>query len=133
LAYSILIVDDNAAMRRSIRSCIEQSDEWRICGEAEDGKIAIQKVLELQPDVALLDLQMPVMNGLEAARQIALLAPDTAMVMFTMHSTEQLVKDARAVGIKAVLSKLDPVGERFLISLRNACGRPPNPGTKVAI
>ena len=133
MAYSILIVDDNAAMRRSIRSCIEQSDEWRICGEAEDGKIAIQKVLELQPDVALLDLQMPVMNGLEAARQIALLAPDTAMVMFTMHSTEQLVKDARAVGIKAVLSKLDPVGEHFLISLRNACTRPPNPGTKVAI
>jgi DNA-binding NarL/FixJ family response regulator len=119
MAYSILIVDDNAAMRRSIRSCIEQSGDWRVCGEAENGQIAVEKAGELRPDIALLDLQMPVMNGLEAARRITTVSPNTAMLMFTMHSSDQLLKDARAAGIKDVLSKSDSLGEQLLASLRS--------------
>jgi DNA-binding NarL/FixJ family response regulator len=105
LSYSILIVDESAPLRRSLRYWIEQDKTWQICGEAENGKVAVEKVKELRPDVVILDLEMPVMNGLEAGREIALLALGTSMVMFTMHSSEQLVKAARAVGIREVVSK----------------------------
>jgi DNA-binding NarL/FixJ family response regulator len=81
--------------------------------------VAVQKVKELHPDVVILDFQMPVMNGIEAARQIALLAPNTAMVMLTMHNVEELSKQARAAGIKDVLSKSDVV-DHLLASLNVA-------------
>ena len=85
----------------------------------EDGKIAVEKIKELHPDVVILDLQMPEMNGL--ARQITAVAPETAMVMFTMHSDGQLLKAARAAGIKDVVSKSEGIPDHLLSSLRNAC------------
>jgi DNA-binding NarL/FixJ family response regulator len=108
----ILIVDDSAVVRRLLRYTIEQNSDWKVCGEAENGEVAVQRVKELHPDIVTLDLQMPVMNGLEAARQIAVLAPKTAMLMFTMHNSEQLLKDAHAAGIRDVISKSDaPTGQ----------------------
>jgi DNA-binding NarL/FixJ family response regulator len=118
LPYSILIVDDSAAMRRSLRSCIEENSDWKICGEAENGKIGVEKVEELHPDIVILDFQMPVMNGLEAAREISRVAPRTAMLMLTLYNCEQLLKDAQAAGIKHVLSKSDRVADQLLASLR---------------
>jgi DNA-binding NarL/FixJ family response regulator len=121
MSWTVLIVDDSAPIRRLVRSFIEQNTDWQVCGEAENGQIAIEKVREIHPDVVILDFQMPVMNGLEAARQIALIAPHTAMLMLTMHCSEQLQKDAQAVGIKSVLSKSDSdVPNRLLASLRSA-------------
>ena len=120
MSYTILIVDDSAVIRHSIRSCIEENTDWRVCGEAENGEVAVEKVKELHPDSVVLDLQMPVMNGLEAARQINTLAPDTAMVMFTLHDSEQLWKVAQAAGVRDVLSKCDRVSENLLASLENA-------------
>jgi DNA-binding NarL/FixJ family response regulator len=107
LAPTILIVDDSALMRRVLRSTIEKDSEWEVCGEAENGKIAVEKVKELHPVVVFLDLQMPVMNGLEAARQINAIAPKTEMLMYTMHNSEQVQKDAHSAGIKQVVSKTD--------------------------
>ena len=121
MPYSILIVDDNASIRRSLRSCIQQNTHWRVCGEADNGKIAIECVKELNPDIVILDLQMPIMNGLEAARQISRLAPNTAMLMFTLYSGEQLLKDAQAAGIKDVVSKSNGAAEHLLASLRTIC------------
>jgi hypothetical protein len=66
MPHSILIVDDSALIRHSLRSCIEQNGNWEVCGEAENGKIGVGRVKELRPDVVILDLQMPVMDGLEA-------------------------------------------------------------------
>jgi two-component system response regulator NreC len=120
LSHSILIVDDSTLVRRLIRSYIEASAAWRVCGEAENGKVAVEKVKELHPDAVILDFQMPVMNGLEAARQIALLAPKTAMVMLTMYNCEQLSKEAQAAGIKDLLSKSDGIADHLIASLRNA-------------
>lgn len=120
LSYSILIVDDSAPLRRSLRYWIEQDKTWTICGEAENGKVAVDKVKELRPDVVILDLDMPVMNGLEAGREIARIAPATSMVMFTMHSSEQLVKAARAVGIKEVVSKSGGDLNHLLAALKSA-------------
>src|SRR5437660_3942305 len=121
--HTILIVDDSAVIRRSLRFWIEQDSDWNVCGEAENGKMAVEKVEELHPDIVILDFQMPVMNGLEAARRITVLAPNTAMVMFTMHSSEQLVKDAGAAGIQNVVSKSDDLTGHLLASLKSLSHR----------
>ena len=119
MPYSILIVDDSRLVRGLIRSYIEPDGAWRICGQAENGEVAVEKVKERHPDVVILEFQMPVMNGLEPARQIALLAPNTTMVMLTMHDCEQLSKDAQAAGIKEVLSKSDGIADHLIASLRS--------------
>ena len=120
MTHKLLIVDDSALVRKLLRSCIEEDASWEVCGEAENGKEAVRKVQELQPDVVILDLQMPVMNGLEAAREIHVMAPKTAMVMFTMHSSPQLLREARAAGIKDVISKTDMLADGLLPALRLA-------------
>lgn len=113
----ILIVDDSSLLRNSIRSCIEENSPWLVCGEAENGKVAVEKVLELHPDLVLLDLSMPIMNGLDAARRIALVAPRTVMVMFTLHSSPQLMNSAKSAGIKGVLSKSENSLDNLIDSL----------------
>jgi DNA-binding NarL/FixJ family response regulator len=120
LAHTILIADDNVEIRHILRRTIEQNTDWHVCGEAENGAMAVQKVTEQHPDIVFLDLQMPVMDGLEAARQIAVLAPNTEMLMFTMHNSEQLLKDAHGAGIKDVISKTDAPGAHLLAFLKLA-------------
>jgi DNA-binding NarL/FixJ family response regulator len=122
VARKILIVDDNALLRKLLRSCIDGNDGWQVCGEAENGEEAVAKVEELQPDIVLLDLQMPVMNGLEAARHIRDLSPNTAMVMFTMHTSPELLRQAQAAGIRGVVSKTDQLQNYLLPALKQACG-----------
>jgi DNA-binding NarL/FixJ family response regulator len=92
-----------------------------VCGQAENGGIAVERVKELYPDIVILDLQMPVVNGLEAARQIPLVAPNTAIVMLTIHSCKQLLNDARVAGIKEVVSKYDRLADYLFAALKNAC------------
>ncbi|GAC1427837.1 MAG: hypothetical protein NVS1B11_17890 [Terriglobales bacterium] len=106
--YSILIVDDNAAVRRSLRRVLESHPQWEVCGEAANGCEAITKAQQLQPDLIVLDLSMPVMNGLDAAGAIKGLMPDISILMFTVCSNSQLERVATAVGVNAVSSKLEP-------------------------
>jgi len=121
VTHSILIVDDNNLVRALLRTWLEQHSEWLICGEAENGKVAVKRVQELHPDIVILDLQMPVMNGLEAAREISHMAPKTAVIMFTVHDSPQLLREARASGVSDVVSKCDLLGEHLLTALRQAC------------
>jgi len=107
LAYSVLIVDDSSTIRRYLRNYIEQSSDWELCGEAENGQVAVEKVHQLRPDVVILDFQMPIMNGLDAARRIARVSPYTTMFMFTVNQSEKLSEEAQAAGIKFVFSKSD--------------------------
>lgn len=118
MSAQILIVDDSAYMRNSIRACIEENTNWEVCGEAENGEIAVEKVKTLNPDLVILDLAMPVMNGLEAARRISDFAPEVTMVLFTMHESAMVWKAARAVGIQDVLSKSEDGNQQLLDSLR---------------
>jgi chemotaxis response regulator CheB len=76
MAYKSLVVDDSPVIRSLIRFCIEQRTNWQVCGEAENGEVVVGKVAELNPDVVILDLQMPVMNGLDAGREIGRKAPN---------------------------------------------------------
>jgi DNA-binding NarL/FixJ family response regulator len=126
MSTTVLIVDDSTPIRRSLRAWFEQRDGWEVCGEAENGAVAVERVQTLNPDVVILDLSMPVMNGLEAARKIASIAPKTAMVLFTMHASEHLVKDARDAGIKEVISKLDGPAT-LLASVESIAQKPRDP------
>ena len=119
MSHTILLVDDSELIRHSLRLCIEENSDWEVCGEAENGKVAVEKVRELHPDVVILDLQMPVMNGLEAAREISHIAPTTAMVMFTAYDCGPLSQQAHDAGIKDVLSKFDGVADHLLASLED--------------
>ena len=108
----------NPVIRCLIRFCIEQRTDWQVCGEAENGEVAIGKVAELNPDPVILDLQMPVMNGLDAAREIGRKAPNIPMLMLTMNYSEQLLKAAEAVGIKDVCSKIDGLPDHLIAAIQ---------------
>lgn len=118
MSHRILIVDDSAIIRHTIRACIEHNTDWEVCGEAENGKVAVEKVRQLRPDVVTLDWQMPVMNGLEAAREISRLAPRPTMLMITLHENMLSAREAQAAGIQEILSKTDRVSEHLIASLR---------------
>jgi DNA-binding NarL/FixJ family response regulator len=121
---TILIVDDSALVRHALRSSIEQNGSLSVCGEAENGRIGVEKVRQLQPDIVILDLQMPVMNGLEAARQISELAPNTTLLMFTQHCSEQLSRAAQAAGVQKVFSKNDGGPNQLIAWLSSAPVQP---------
>jgi len=101
----ILIVDDNPSVRAALRICLKTKTDWIVCGEAENGDAAIKLARTVRPDVVLLDYAMPVMNGLEAARALSALAPDCAILMYTMFAAPQLSDLASAAGVRTVLSK----------------------------
>jgi DNA-binding NarL/FixJ family response regulator len=105
---SILIVDDNPQIRKIIRSVLEDAD-CAVCGEAVNGQDGIEKAARLHPDLVILDLAMPVMNGLEAARVLTKTMPGVILVLLTNHTNELVESEARAAGIKAVLSKEDGI------------------------
>jgi two-component system chemotaxis response regulator CheY len=122
----ILIVDDSPMVRRMVRCSIESKTDWQICGEAENGQIAVRMVEELSPDLVVLDLSMPVMNGLEAAREIAMMAPNTALLMYTMQESKELSKIAEAAGINEVISKSASGVDRLITSMRALLYMPPD-------
>jgi DNA-binding NarL/FixJ family response regulator len=102
-----LIVDDSELVRRSLRTVLEANPEWEICGEAADGLTAVEMFKELQPNIVILDFQMPGMNGIEAARRMSQIAPAIPIVLFTQHASPDLEKHAREVGIRTVVSKTE--------------------------
>jgi len=112
---TLLIVDDHVMIRAGVRSLLNRHSTVDVCGEARDGEEAIQKVGELHPDIVLLDIQMPRMNGIQAARQIHRLEPSTKIVFFTSHP--QSVFDESAMCSNGFVSKLS--AETELIPILN--------------
>jgi DNA-binding NarL/FixJ family response regulator len=107
----ILIVDDNANIRRLLRSFVETTTGFRICGEAQNGAEAIEKVKELQPDLVLLDLTLPGMSGTETAPVLKQLAPHVKIILFTMHTDGVNQSLASVFNIDVVLAKTDAVAK----------------------
>ncbi len=106
VSRKILIVDDNDSVRRVIRSLIETQADLSVCGEAVDGVDAIEKSKQLEPDLILLDLLMPKLNGAAAASILKRLMPRVPIILFTMYD-DAVGKLAPAVGIDVVLAKRD--------------------------
>lgn len=106
-ALRILIADDHAAVRSGIRTLIQSHAQWQVCGEAIDGKQAVELAARLKPDVVVLDLTMPELNGLEAARRIRREVPDARVVVLTMHEAAELAREVRRAGGHAVVVKSD--------------------------
>jgi len=118
MKHRILIVDDSPVIRHALRSWIDRSLDWEVCGEAENGKEAVERVEELHPDVVILDLRMPVMNGLEAARRINHVSPHTSMLMFTIDPSGELRRVALEAGVADVVSKSDRLADLLSTALR---------------
>lgn len=100
----ILIVDDSETTRRILRAIVHSRD-WKVCGEAETGRSGIAKFQELNPDLVLIDLAMPDINGIEAAKRMSSLDSRVPLILFTVLDLEGLEKAAREAGICAVVSK----------------------------
>jgi len=108
MAKSILIVDDNAYIRRALCELFKHESDFELCGEAENGKEAIAKARELHPDLIVLDLSMPVMNGLDAARELKWLMPTIPLIMYSAFGDRLVEQQARLVGISELVSKSQP-------------------------
>jgi DNA-binding NarL/FixJ family response regulator len=103
----ILIADDHEVARRGIRAVLESHPGWEVCAEAKDGREAVDLAAVAKPDVVLLDIGMPNLNGLEAARQILSVAPRVAILILTMHDSDSVVKEVLRAGARGFLLKSD--------------------------
>jgi DNA-binding NarL/FixJ family response regulator len=104
----LLIADDHAVVRLGLRSLLSDKAEWQVCGEASDGETAVARVLQLAPDVVILDLTMPGMNGFNAAREIRRVAPSTVIIFFSIHELSSIADQA---GADAFISKTSAPSE----------------------
>jgi DNA-binding NarL/FixJ family response regulator len=110
----ILIADDHDVVRSGVRSILEAQPGWEVVGEAETGKDAVDQALATRPDIVVLDYALPVMNGIEATRQIRARVAGAEVLIFTMHDTATLVREVLEAGAKGFLLKSD--ARKFLIA-----------------
>jgi DNA-binding NarL/FixJ family response regulator len=116
----IMIADDHDVVRSGLRAILEGHPGWEIVSEAADGKEAIMQAISTKPDVAVLDYGLPLINGVEATRQIRTRLPGTEVLIFTMHDTDMLVRDVLEAGARGFLLKSD--AKRFLIAAVETLG-----------
>ena len=103
----VLIVDDHAFIRRGVQTILHPFPEWELCGEADNGNDAIRMAEELKPDVIIMDLSMPGLNGIAAARAIRKTQPDVKILLLTLHESAELVRSAFRAGARGYLLKTD--------------------------
>jgi DNA-binding NarL/FixJ family response regulator len=103
----ILIADDHGLVRRGTRAILHSRRGWRVVGEATNGREAVEKARELKPDVAVVDIGMPELDGVEVLRQIREAVPDTKVLVLTMHDSDPMVRRALDAGARAYLLKSD--------------------------
>jgi len=103
----ILIADDHELARNGIRALLESHSGWEVCGEAKDGRETVELAANLRPDIVLLDIGMPNLNGLEAARQILTIFPEVAILILTMHDSDNVVREVLRAGARGYLLKSD--------------------------
>jgi DNA-binding NarL/FixJ family response regulator len=103
----ILVADDHEVARKGVRSLLEEHNGWEVCGEAKDGREAVELANELKPDILLLDIGMPNLNGLDAARQVLSVDPDARILILTVHDSEQVVREVLSAGARGFLLKSD--------------------------
>jgi DNA-binding NarL/FixJ family response regulator len=101
----VLLADDHPVVRRGLKATIEEDERLRVIAEAADGREALQKIFDLKPEIAILDIDMPGLNGLGVARELAQQSVDTRIIFMTFHANEDLMRAAMDVGGKGYLLK----------------------------
>jgi len=114
LRVRVLVADDHEVMRMGIRNLLEVQPGWTVCAEANNGKEAVEKTLQLHPDVIVMDISMPVMNGLEAASQITKKEPQIPVILFSLHLSDDLYHHFRTDGIRGAVAKGDAARDLVL-------------------
>lgn len=120
----ILIVDDHEVVRQGLRGLLEKMVGWSVCGEASNGREAVEQALALKPDVAVLDLGMPELNGLEAARRILKGVPRCALVVLSAYQEEAVVRDVVAAGVRGYVLKSESARDLVMAVESVLDGRP---------
>jgi two-component system, NarL family, response regulator NreC len=118
---TVLVVDDHAFIRRGVRSILEPYPEWQLCGEAENGQQAVQKTSELCPSVIVMDVSMPVLDGIAAAEIIKRRQPRTHIILLTLHNSQELLRKGFQAGARGYVLKAD-ADDELLKALRVVIG-----------
>jgi DNA-binding NarL/FixJ family response regulator len=116
--FRILIADDHAVVRAGLRALLESRPGWEVSAEAADGRDAVEKASKLKPQVAILDIGMPLLNGVEAARRIHKASPQTEILILTMHESDDLVQQVVDAGARGYILKDD--ADRVLLAAVDA-------------
>jgi DNA-binding NarL/FixJ family response regulator len=103
----ILLVDDHDAVRRGVQTMLESHPGWEVCAEASNGRTAVKLAQQLKPNIAVIDLELPDLNGLEATRQIKKELPEIEVLIYTMYETEELIRKVLAAGARGYVLKSD--------------------------
>ena len=106
-AVSVLIADDHEIVRRGLRALLQEQPGWQVVAEVTNGRDAVVKANEFQPDVAILDITMPSLNGLDATKQIAKVSPSTKVIILTVHDSDQLIPKVLDAGARGYILKAD--------------------------
>jgi DNA-binding NarL/FixJ family response regulator len=109
--FRILLADDHAVVLKGLRALLAVQAGWQVCGEATNGREAIEKVNRLKPDIVIMDVSMPELNGLEATRQIRKTLPQTEVLILTLHESEQMMRQALEAGARGYVLKSDAGSE----------------------
>jgi len=107
MSLRIMLADDHEIVRRGLCALLSAQPDWEVCGEASHGREAVEKALELHPDVVIVDIGMPMLNGLEATRQILKADPKIKVLILTLHDSDQVVQEVLNAGARGFLLKSD--------------------------
>jgi two-component system nitrate/nitrite response regulator NarL len=110
----IVVADDQEVVRKRVVATLTSRSDLQVCAEASNGMEAIEKAKELNPDLIILDITMPVLNGLDAARQIREFAPALPILMLSVHKSRQVVEEAKKIGVRGYVTKGDAVQKLLL-------------------
>jgi DNA-binding NarL/FixJ family response regulator len=117
----ILIADDHYVVRAGLRALLESRAGWEVCAEATNGREAVEKAAKLKPEIAVLDISMPLLNGVEVVRQLRKVAPETQILILTMHESDDLVQQVVEAGARGYILKDD--ADRILLAAVDALRR----------
>ncbi len=133
MVINVLLVDDHGVLRDGVQRLLESHTDIRVVATADDGHAAVERVAALRPDVVVMDISMPALNGLEATRRIVATSPATAVVILSMHSTPEITREAFTAGARGYLLK-ESAGDEVVKAVRAAAaGRRYRPETLAAV
>jgi DNA-binding NarL/FixJ family response regulator len=118
-ALRILVADDHPIIRKKVRTVLESHPSFDVCAEVADGAEAVEHALRLKPDVVVLNITMPVLSGLEAAREIRVKLPESAIVILSSHADRVFIEEAKRVGAQAYVAKTK-IGEALIKAIADA-------------